>query len=333
MKNYISTWIYLDSKEEKSHFPQIGGDSSEEEFQKIYWRCILVFYETSIRNNKDNQHILFTNTNTLPIVDEINFKDYFKKNNIEVVVLENLYPLPKNYYGSFGNQFFEFSIIDHLSKIMAPKDRILILDSDCIFTKPINPIYDILDTNIAATYVYEYEEDHKINGLTRKEMKVLFNELGYEVDSSPLYSAGEILLASGKFIKNVAQDFPNLFQDLLQRNNNGNLKFNEEAHVLSYYYYKHDASLGTLNNFIKRLWTDKTKFRNVEKKDENLAIWHLPAEKTTGIRDIYNQITQGLDLKELDDNHYQKMMTNYLLKSKGKIYKIKRKIKNILNSI
>ena len=332
MKNYLATWIYLDTKDEKSYFPQVGGDSSEEQFQNTYWRCLMVFYTTSLRYNKKERHLLFTNSNKFPIVDGLDTRNFFEENNIEIVVLDNLYPLPNNYYGNFGNQFFEFSIINYMKEFMQSSDKFLLLDSDCVFTRSIEDIYKELDNVEAATYIYEYDESHVINGISRKDMKTIFEELELKLGIPPFYSAGEILLASGNFITAVASDFANLYKNMLDRNNGGRIKFNEEAHVLSYYYYKHGASLGSLNKYIKRLWTNNQGYRNVEKNDSLLPIWHVPAEKQRGILDIFNKINSGIEIQKMNENKYQKFIYDYLLRPKGKGYKIKRRIQVFLNN-
>ena len=41
----ISTWIYLDSPEESSEYPQVGKGSHLPEFQQVYWRCVAVFFD------------------------------------------------------------------------------------------------------------------------------------------------------------------------------------------------------------------------------------------------------------------------------------------------
>src|SRR5690606_12227418 len=65
-------------------------------------------------------------------------------------------------------------------------------------------------------------------------------------------------------------------------------KFNEEAHILSYLYYKNNFNGGGGNLFIKRIWTNPVFMRNVDKSDVFLSIWHLPAEKTIGFKQLFN---------------------------------------------
>ncbi|WP_299435375.1 hypothetical protein [uncultured Maribacter sp.] len=331
MKNYIATWVYLDSKDEKSKYPNNKGNSTSSEFQSVYWRCIVLFFESSLRYHKNENHVLFTNTKNLPVVDGLDLNMFFSNNNIEVISLKNKYPLPNDYYGQFRNQYFEFTIIDHFSDRINDEDTFLLLDSDCVFTKPLYSAFDKLQKESAMTYIVDYEEDYEIHGVTGNNMKEIFSDFGVKLDKNPYYSGGEVLFAKGKFIKNVAKDFPILFKNMLDRHASNAIKFNEEAHVLSYYYYKHEALLGGMDSYIKRIWTNKNYFRNVEKSDKDLAIWHVPNEKKTGINRIFKEIAEGENIKTLDDKSYQKLLFENLLKESNYKFDYFSYFKNYLN--
>lgn len=317
-KKYIGTWIYLDTPEEESKFPNNKGKSSTPEFQAVYWRCVIVFFESSIRCHgglNDVQHILFTNTANLPIIDGLDLDIYFKDNNIKVVQLENKYPLPKNYFTSFRNQFFEFSIIDKMATIMDDNDCFLLLDSDCIFSKSIYNQFDVLETTPAQTLTMSYGDNYVIHGITRIQMQKLFHELGLAIKEVPLYCGGELLLTTGAFIKEVAKDFPKMFAFLLNKNDKGLPKFNEEAHVLSYYYYKHGALIGNMNKMAKRMWTNRNVYRNIKKGDEELYIWHMPNEKPVGFANSYKFLAKGNRFNDLSDDEYTEFIRKTFLKA------------------
>jgi len=317
MDKYIATWVYLDSKEEKSKYPNTGGDSTSPEFQAVYWRCIVLFYETSLRFHKELKHIFFTNTADLPVVDGFSIRDFFEKNNIEVVSLENKYPLPDNYFERFRNQFFEFSIIEYIAKTISDDDELILLDSDCVFTKSLLPAFDMLSKSPASalTYVVSYDEEYEIHGVSGRQMRKISNELGLALDKNPYYSGGELLFAKGSFFAHVANDFPALYDQLITRNNENRPKFNEEAHVLSYYYYKLNAQIGAMDGHIKRMWTNRNYFRNINQTDTTLTIWHLPNEKRKGIHKLFSQIVSGKDIKAISDEEYQDLLYKSLLRA------------------
>ncbi len=340
MKKYIATWVYLDSPEEKSKYPNTGGDSTSPEFQAVYWRCIVLFYETSLRFHKEVQHLFFTNTETLPIVDGFDVKLFFTKNHIQVVPLENLYPLPENYFGRFRNQFFEFSIIDHVAKMLDGNDMLVLLDSDCVFSKSFLPAFDkLFNSDLPAiSYVVDFSENYELHGVTGNDMRQISSDLGLKLEKNPYYSGGELLFAKGSFFHHVAQDFPTLYQNLMERHQQNEIKFNEEAHVLSYYYYKLKADIGGMNGYIKRMWTNRNYYRNVLPEDSNLTIWHLPNEKRVGIDRLFQMINEGKSLRSLAQIEYHKLLEDSLLMAsnhkwdyykllKGTGYKVLRKLK------
>lgn len=293
--NTISTWIYLDQAGEESNYPQVGSDSSNTEFQNIYWRCVCVFFHTSKLHNKESRHLLFTNKSLsdFPYIDDFSVGKFLKNLGVEIVEINASFMPPKNYYEGWRNQFYIFDIIHYLAKESDPKDKHIILDSDCVWTDSCQPIWEQLNQDAWPTYVYDYEPDKKINGITRLEMQLIYERLsGRKPEKPPCYDGGEILAATGKILSEIFHIFEELWPVLLANHQNGQLKFNEEAHVLSYIHF-HLQLTGQrkLNPFIKRMWTQKHNYRNIIDGDEHLPIWHLPAEKRTGLRDLFDEIT------------------------------------------
>ena len=337
MRNIIATWIYLDSKEEQSNYFQVGKKSNSLSFQKIYWRCVVVFFETSLRYNASFEHILFTNTNHLPVIDGLDIRQWLKQNNIRIVTIENQYVMPQGYYHSWRNQFYEFSIIDYMAKELDAPDKFLLLDSDCVFSKSVAPMFE-RTFNMAQTFVAGYDADTPINGLSRKEQTALISELLQKEFPEPVwYCGGEILFATGEFLKNIAGEFPSIYQWALDKNKNGLPKFNEEAHTLTYFYYKYDCEIKALNDCIKQMWTNPHVYRNINENDGNIPIWHLPSEKKRGLKKLY-ALSLHKNLKNMQEKDYQDLLYRELLdikKYKGWstafMIKLKAQIKYLLS--
>lgn len=288
--NYICTWLCADKKGEESLFPQSGKKSSSQAHQNIYWRCLIVFFITSKRFNKNEKHLLFTNVKDLPKINGRNVSDILDDLEVEVIYTDFKYKTPKGYYGAFQNQFYEFSILEYIAKNNQNlKDQYLILDSDCIFIKPAYKLFSEAEKKGFISFEIDSPVDHDINGLSRLQMKTLFEELlGKEIEDIPSYHLGEFLLCSVENIKKIYADFEALWPQLLERHFSGLKKLNEEAHTLSFLYYKNDLHASEDNSYIKRIWTNPLFYRNVSSSDVDLTIWHLPAEKTYGIAALYN---------------------------------------------
>jgi len=290
--DYICTWICTDAVGEESIYPQTGEKSSGKKHQNIYWRCILLFYATSLRFNKKQKHLLFSNTTALPVLDGRNVRDMLADLDVEIIYTEFNYKTPKGYFNLFQNQFYEFSILEHIVKQdMNSDNQYLILDSDCIFTQSVDTLFRAAKPKGFASFEDDCTTDLVIHGLSRKDMKLLYEDLlGYKIDCIPGYHLGEFFLASVKNIRIIYDDFKTLWPELLQRHLDNRPKFNEEAQTLSFIYFKNNFEANKSKVFLKRIWTNPVFYRNVEPTDVNVAIWHLPAEKTYGLNDLYKEL-------------------------------------------
>lgn len=290
--DYICTWICTDAVGEESIYPQTGEKSSGQKHQNIYWRCILLFFATSKRFNKTQKHVLFSNTKVMPSLDGRSVEDSLEELDVKIIFTDFNYKTPKGYFNLFQNQFYEFSILEYIvnnNKNFA--DQYLILDSDCIFTQSVQPLFRAAASKGFMSIADDCTTDLIIHGLSRKDMKTLYEELlGEYIDVIPEYHLGEFFLASVKNINIIYEDFSLLWPKMMNRFANNQPKFNEEAQTLSYIYFKNKFEASKSKMFLKRIWTNPVFYRNVENTDVNVAIWHLPAEKTYGLSSLYREL-------------------------------------------
>lgn len=288
--NYICTWFHADKKGEESIFPQTGKLSSLQSHQNIYWRCVVLFFISSKRFNKNEKHILFTNLKTLPILDGQNLGTLLAGWDVEVIFTEFNHKPPKDYYPAFQNQFYIFSIMECITKHQSnPDDNYLVLDSDCIFLKPADPLFKEAAPTGFISFFDLSPADDVINGLSMYDLRDIYEKLLNEkISEIPSYHIGEFFLSSVTNIRKFHNDFIEVWPQLLKLHEQGEKKFNEEAHTLSFLYFKNGFRARHPYPFMKRIWTNPLFYRNAEPKDVDLIIWHLPAEKTFGLRKLYN---------------------------------------------
>ena len=284
MSNVLATWIYLDEKGEETNFPQTSLLSSSKEHQAIYWRCVYVFFKFAQKNLIGNyDFILFTNyKNTEIIVDNINIIHELKKMNVKIIIRDFTYKLPKNYYGSWGNQLYEFDILNEFYKLYSPDSKLLMLDSDCLIMQDLSDLFKMLDNSPAITFwgedYYNCKDDLIIDGITERDMTNLTNEyLGTDYKRIH-YMNGEFFCARYDFIEHIVNEFPEIYNFMVNKFYNNPVpecvKFNEEAHFLSYFYAKYDITTYIREEWIKRMWTADNYYRIVN-GDENIPIWHV----------------------------------------------------------
>jgi hypothetical protein len=293
----IATWIYLDSAEESSEYPQVGKASHLPEFQQVYWRCVAVFFAISTQTNPNRKHVLFTNVaaENLPVVDGLDLGRFLTQKGVTVATLPLTWQAPKGWHGKWRNQFYIFDILQFLENqfnTSDPNAAYLVLDSDCIVNRSLDRLFEAVRAQNLCTLPMHFALDYDINGLTRTGMRALYTELdGKDPGFNPEYFGGEIFAATHRVVQQINAMAPDIWQEMLDRFRDNRPKFNEEAHFLSYCYHK-IGNYGSLESFIKRIWTSP-KYTNVTPVDAALPIWHLPAEKTGGIALIFKKLVQG----------------------------------------
>ena len=289
-KTVIGTWLHAETKGTESQYMQVGGVSSSTSFQDVYWRCVVVFFASSVRHNPDAAHRLFTTVARVPDIDAFETSAFLAKLGVEVVQVPLTYLPPVGYHGAWRNQFYILDIIKYLDSHSAPDEQHLILDSDCVFTAPVQPLADDLSRLGLLALDISLPADEDINGITQRDMKQIFEELGLPVPGEIAhYYGGEFFAATADAIHRLAREVDPLWTLQMERFAEGKLKFNEEAHFLSYLYAKLGYAAPTANAYIARIWTS-FKYRNTVPEDVDLMIWHVPAEKKYGLKRLYQQV-------------------------------------------
>jgi hypothetical protein len=337
MSNILATWICIDSDQIASYFPSTKGSSSDQETQNVYWRCLAVSMYTARFFNPAVRLVVFSNMNELPIVDGVDFKAIFRELNIQLYQTPFEYITPIGYYKEWRNQFFEFSIMKFIASHddFKEDDNFCLIDSDCVITGNLEPMFCSIDQNGILCYDLYYPENQPINGNSRMDMKNIFQTLsGRVITKVPTYYAGEYLGARLHIVRKLMGSFGDTWDKLIELHRKQLPRLHEEAHVFSYLFYLNGYENNFANKFIKRLWT--TTYRNVKVGDEELLIWHLPAEKIYGFKKMFFWIY--CDKKESVDEvllmqNIRKFFTVPYLPTKLKIfYSLKRIGKKLLKT-
>jgi hypothetical protein len=286
----ISSWIVLDDKEDATAFPSTGRDSSTQDFQKVYWHCIALFFASSRIHNPRNRHALFCNkdvrqaapADVLAILTDL---------NVDFVTFPLHYRLPKGSVSRWGNQFYVLDIIKHF----AQNDHaagFIIGDSDCIWRKPLTSFGDEIFEKRCLLYTLRsedqkgYERGNLLNGMTHHRMKeVVETVFDQELNHLPNYHGGEFFAADRDYCVDIARDFDLLWTKAVNEANMPD-SIKEEAHFLSILAEARGVQPYTGNHVIRRIWTHFSDI-NVQIDDMDLAIWHLPAEKRFGFARMY----------------------------------------------
>ncbi|MDR0509963.1 MAG: hypothetical protein LBH06_02580 [Rikenellaceae bacterium] len=300
----FSTWICIDERGDDSWFPASGGLSSERRIQAIYWRALCVAFFSARLHNPDLRLVLFSNVAQLPEIDGISIERTLSRLGVELRTTPFEHRTPPGYYGHWRNQFYEFSIFEYIktSPDFADDDLLLMVDSDCIITANLAPLYaDIERFGAINCEIGYFTPRHIINGISRLDMMSIFEQLeGRAPCDIPKYYAGEFFAARVAQVAKIYDCFEQVWPQLLDRHSAGLPKFNEEAHTLSYIYWKLGLDNDNGGKYVKRMNTNPVVFRNTGPVDVQLPIWHLPLEKTTGLRRMFRLCARlGFDVQAI----------------------------------
>lgn len=275
-------------------YPQIGKNVGKQDNQNYFWRCVFCLFESSNRLNKNVRHLLICNQNPPSEIDGINILSLIKKYKIELYDFPCITRPPKDYYRAWNSQFILLDVIDVVCDLVREKEDIcFILDSDCVFNRPISKDFELsVKRNKVLLYSLDYPLDYKINGLSRNELKSLSLEYSNLRVEEFVYNGGELICALAAQLKEISIEARKTYGLSLRRHQTGLRKFNEEAQLLSYVYHKLNYRTHTANNYIKRMWTNVSNYRNIERTDNKLIIWHIPAEKKRGFVKLFRKLNR-----------------------------------------
>ena len=126
--NYIATWVYKESKEDASFYPQAGKRGDSALVHSIYMQIQVPFFTTFRHYHTNDKLLFFSNLDQFPDYLERLFKEL----RIETVTLPYLCIPPKGWYGAWRNQFYLYDILRYMEKRMQADDTLLICDADCL---------------------------------------------------------------------------------------------------------------------------------------------------------------------------------------------------------
>lgn len=289
----ISSWFYTHGPGEQGEYAQVKGDVASEKFRDVYRRCIGVFFATARSAEPEARLVLFSNvewdTHASQVAAEV--RALLQRLGVEVITLPYHHEPPRSWPAAWRNQFFVLDVLTWAADELTSEDRLLVLDSDVVFSGSprMRGLWDAIEARGGIALEIDYPPDHVVNSLSRRQMSHLMAER--DPSLVPIaYCGGEFIALSGRILAEVRSVADAVYADNVSRSAGGTLYAFEEAHVLSVVYHRLGIEAGSANAFVKRMWTQPLKPRNVDRSDLALPLWHLPAEKRYGIRRLYRRV-------------------------------------------
>jgi hypothetical protein len=284
---YITTWFHEETEAEGTFMPQLGVKSGAPSVKDVYWRCIVVYFATSIRQNPGAKHVLYCNRTTLPNIRRFSVEEFFQKHGIELVTLPFTYRVPEGWYHAFNNQFYIFDVLKHVRGTLRPDDVFMCHDSDVVWLRPAKRMVEATREHGIITFDLGIPMDENMNGLDGHERLEVFREMGVEQPAdAPTYYGGEFFNATGEALDRITDEIDLVWNESIARFRAGKKKFNEEAHMLSFIYNKLGFPYHKGEPYMRQIWSTP-RYRTVKPEDMQLDLWHLPAEKYLGFRRLF----------------------------------------------
>lgn len=278
----LATGFVADTPDVSSGYPAAGNNSANPNFQAIYWRCIAVFLFSAAVNAREYRRVVFSNIEP-PVVDGFDLKHAFDRMGAGYTVLPLRHRLPNA--RQWGNVFYFLDIMHHL-----PADcRFALFDSDVVLVDSVKPLMtQIRDTGLVG-YGVDTAVDENVNGLSMRDAARIAEHLsGQPQPEMVKHFGGEMLGVDMNIRSDALSTFDELWRQMQDAGNQPAAILTEE-HFWSVAFAAYGWPIELANDHMKRIWTARN-FRTVMPGDEDLAVWHLPAEKRYGFLDMFRWI-------------------------------------------
>jgi hypothetical protein len=289
-RDIFCTGFIADAPDQGTIFPSAGGNSADPKVQAVYWRCLTVLFASARITNPDQRLVLFSNV-TPPVVDGLDLARILpERYGVELRRVALTARLARELTPSWGNVLYFFDILASLGE--EPDDtRLAVVDSDIVVTGSLAPLFASLDSHDYALYPVSTADDENVNGLSPRQMGAIVGQIRPELGLAPItHFGGEMFACSlGTWRRDAA-----VFQRLLEDAGSGSgpaAAVRTEEHIYSIASRLLGVAVADAGAQLKRIWTSP-RFSTVADGDEALALWHLPAEKRYGFRDMFGALAR-----------------------------------------
>ncbi|MES2491750.1 MAG: hypothetical protein V4579_00550 [Pseudomonadota bacterium] len=295
----LATGFVVDEPHEGTTFPSAGGNSADPRVQAVYWRCLVALFASARYTNPHQRLALFSNI-APPVVDGVAIADVLAHYRVELHRVPLTSRLAPSATQSWGNVLYFNDILNSLKNSEDPDLRIAVVDSDVLVTRSLAPLFALLDDHDFGGYIVRQTDPTDcVNGLSMRRMDEISRTLGAKGGELALHFGGELFLTSVEAWARHCTLFAAMVHSALAGAGIADGVTTEE-HVFSIVFAVLRGRVASANHLIKRIWTSP-RYSSVAPGDERLLLWHLPAEKRYGLRDLFNYLRRA-DFPEIMDS-------------------------------
>lgn len=266
-------FVRIDASQNPNLTVRSGQDPAEP-----YFKAMTVAF-ASVRRWGPEVNLEFISNAAPPLA----FLEVFEKLGVVSRYVPFAHRPPEGFARSFTASLF---MLDALESLTA--ERTIVMDPDVLCVGMLDSMLREVGDE-SGVLLMEFSPDEDINGISRSQASELHGILG-EPQLNPNHFGGETYIFQKKHLSSIIERSNRAWDLSLRRYYSGESKFTTEEHILSYAI--RSVPHMYLNSHVKRIWTAH-KYRLVDGRENDLTLWHLPAEKDRGFDALYPVVLDG----------------------------------------
>lgn len=239
-----------------------------------YLRTMTVAFASIRRWNSDAHLELISNS-----APPAQYKMIFDALGVKTRIVPFEHRPPEGFADRFTASLY---LLDALASLT---ETTLMIDPDVLCISNLEPMLSRSAGRVGALQM-DFSATEDINGLTRRQAGVLHDLLG-EPAPAPLHYGGEAYLIPAEYREALVCRVEQAWALTLAQHYAGKPKFMTEEHIMSFALRSFDVN--NMDRDIRRIWTTH-RYRTVDKTENELTLWHLPAEKDRGFLALFPHV-------------------------------------------
>lgn len=298
---------------------------------EMYYRCMAVFFSSARRAIPEATLVLYTNHALTPSAQE-----WLGSSKVEIVVVPgDDFVTDPAFTNAFPGCLFTLDVLAHLAALPCTRPKqLVLLDSDCVLIRrPMRVLQAACEPGRVAALELDYDIHAMQNGQSRASLSMVSSAYYGGRSSVPLrYFGGELYALRIEDIARLVMNAKSIWNLLKSE------KFAwigpqlTEEHVMSLALNDPDLAVIDAGSSIKRIWTADN-YSNVDGRERDLDIWHLPAEKKRGFAKMFSATAHDNSAHQLSDAKFLAIASQHMNLNPGALTRTLRRSRGHVKSL
>jgi hypothetical protein len=296
----IVTCICVDTpgEDREAHYPQLAYVKSDDR-RSVFWKCAIVFFQTSLQVNPTARHFLYTNDSHPPILQRIDCRALLEGLGVIIVFLPFVrFKPPAGFSQIFRNNYYKLDVLYAASRSL--NGALLLFDSDVVWIGSLPAELGLTDANLLLYPIFSTrsEDTRAPNGISSVDLAAVFQSLdpGFRC-RAPQWFGGELiggstsaLIEFSSILEETFLSWCAAYDQEVHRFPDGSSIFDGDEFLLAFVANRKALTLVTATGFLRRIWTEVSGGGSAG--DLSLSAWHLPNEKLRGIPILFDDFVR-----------------------------------------